>query len=182
MIELTGGRFWAPYKAVATAPADKSQPSPGGMPASLYRYRAPIDLSSPQLRKLARALGPAYIRISGTWANSTYFQDSDGPAPEKPPVGFNAVLTRAIRAHANFAEYAPLALLMLATLALTNTAALPIHVLGVALTLGRALHAVGMMRERHPNVLRFTGSLLTVLVLSLGGVLCLLRFYEALTA
>ena len=26
MIELTGGRFWAPYKAVATAPADKSQP------------------------------------------------------------------------------------------------------------------------------------------------------------
>ncbi|HEX7730521.1 MAG TPA: hypothetical protein VF392_15945 [Terracidiphilus sp.] len=95
MIELTGGRFWAPYKAVATAPADKSQPSPGGMPASLYRYRAPIDLSSPQLRKLARALGPAYIRISGTWANSTYFQDSDGPAPEKPPVGFNAVLTRA---------------------------------------------------------------------------------------
>ncbi|HTB95945.1 MAG TPA: hypothetical protein VK716_02985 [Terracidiphilus sp.] len=94
MIEITGGRFWAPYKAQTSAPADTTQPTPGGMPASLYRYRAPIDLSSPRLRKLAAALGPAYIRVSGTWANSTYFLDSDSPAPKTPPTGFNGVLTR----------------------------------------------------------------------------------------
>ena len=94
MIEVTGGRFWAPYKAQASAPADTKQTTPGGMPASLYRYRAPIDLANPQLRKLAAALGPAYVRVSGTWANSTYFQDSDAPAPATPPAGFNGVLTR----------------------------------------------------------------------------------------
>jgi heparanase len=94
MIEVTGGRFWAPYKAQASAPADTKQATPGGMPASLYRYRSPIDLSNPQLRKLAAALGPAYVRVSGTWANSTYFHDSDAPAPATPPAGFNGVLTR----------------------------------------------------------------------------------------
>jgi len=94
MLEVTGGRFWAPYKAQADTPADTNQATPGGMPASLYRYRAPIDLANPQLRKLAAALGPAYIRVSGTWANSTYFHDSDDAAPATPPVGFNGVLTR----------------------------------------------------------------------------------------
>jgi hypothetical protein len=109
MLEVTGGRFWAPYKAQTTAPADAAQTTPGGMPANLYRYRAPIDLSNPKLRKLAAALAPAYMRVSGTWANSTYFQDSDDPAPAKPgvptdmsssvglksPTGFNGILTRA---------------------------------------------------------------------------------------
>jgi heparanase len=95
MLEITGGRFWAPYQSQTSAPADTTQTAPGGMPASLYRYRAPIDLSNPKLRKLAAALGPAYLRVSGTWANSTFFQDSDDPAPPKPPTGFNGVLTRA---------------------------------------------------------------------------------------
>ena len=94
MIEVTGGRFWAPYNAQNNAPADTQQPTPGGMPASLYRYREPIDLSNPRLRKLAAALSPAYVRVSGTWANSTYFFDSDDAAPKTPPPGFNGVLTR----------------------------------------------------------------------------------------
>ncbi len=94
MLEVTGGRFWAPYKSETNAPADTAQPTPGNMPPSLYRYRAPINLADPRLRKLASALGPAYLRVSGTWANSTFFQDSDAPAPAKPPAGFNGVLTR----------------------------------------------------------------------------------------
>jgi len=94
MLEVTGGRFWAPYKAQTDAPPAPSQPTPGGLPASLFRYRAPIDLTNPRLRKLAAALGPAYMRVSGTWANSTYFHDSDTPAPQTPPTGFNGVLTR----------------------------------------------------------------------------------------
>ena len=35
----------------------------------------------------------AYIRVSGSWANATYFQDSDDP-PASPPKGFNGVVTR----------------------------------------------------------------------------------------
>lgn len=89
-------------------------------------------------------------------------------------------LTRAIRAHGNFTENTPLLLAVLAALALTNTAALAIHVLGAAFTIGRVAHAFGMMQTKHPNVLRFIGMVLTWLTLLGGGVLCLLRFAEAL--
>ncbi len=96
MVEVTGGRFWAPYKlgsdAAKQPPAKTS--TPPGMDPSLYRYRPPIDLSNPRLRALAAALGPSYVRVSGTWANSTYFHDSDDPAPATPPQGFGGVLTR----------------------------------------------------------------------------------------
>jgi heparanase len=97
MIEVTGGRFWAPYKLgsdTSSQAAETKPPTPGGMDPSLYRYRTPIDLSNPRLRKLAAGLGPSYMRVSGTWANSTYFQDSDEPQPQKPPEGFGGVLTR----------------------------------------------------------------------------------------
>jgi len=97
MVEVTGGRFWKPYSSPSAAPAAPSSPEsaqPGGMNPSLYEYRAPINLSNPRLRTLAAALGPAFLRVSGTWQNSTYFQDSDDPAPATPPKGFNSVLTR----------------------------------------------------------------------------------------
>ena len=98
-VEVTGGRFWKPFGAAGTANLAEQKPAtavtaPGGMDPSLYEYRPPIDLSNKRLRKLAAALGPAYLRVSGTWMNSTYFQDSDEPAPATPPKGFNSVLTR----------------------------------------------------------------------------------------
>jgi len=98
MVEVTGGRFWAPYKAAdktaaEAAPAAAKLSVPGIDPAA-FRQRKPIDLSNPRLRKLAAALGPSYMRVSGTWANSTYFHDSDSPAPASPPDGFGGVLTR----------------------------------------------------------------------------------------
>ena len=96
MVEVTGGRFWAPYEAAAEA-AETPAGGPGapGLDPRLFRKRTPIDLSSARLRTLAAALGPAYVRVSGTWANSTYFHDSDEPAPAAPPAGFGGVLTRA---------------------------------------------------------------------------------------
>lgn len=74
-VEVTGGTFWAPYDA-----------------AEAQAVREPIDLGSERLRNLARALGPVYIRVSGSKANSTYF-DPDGTAGATPPDGFDAVLT-----------------------------------------------------------------------------------------
>jgi hypothetical protein len=91
MIEVTGGAFWKPYGAADTAPQG---PTPAGMDPKIYAYRAPKDLTNPKLRKLAAALGPAYIRVSGTWANTSYFADTDTP-PKEPPTGFAGVLTRA---------------------------------------------------------------------------------------
>jgi heparanase 1 len=99
-VEVTGGRFWAPYKsaaekAAAAASETHTGNQPAGLDSSLFQYRPPIDLSNPNLRKLAAALGPAYVRVSGTWRNATYFQDNDDPPLKTPPEGFNGVLTRA---------------------------------------------------------------------------------------
>ncbi|WP_213029978.1 hypothetical protein, partial [Acinetobacter baumannii] len=55
--------------------------------------RSPIDLANARLRKLAAALSPAYVRVSGTWANATSFADTDGTRG-KPPPGFDSVLSR----------------------------------------------------------------------------------------
>jgi hypothetical protein len=99
-VEVTGGRFWKPYSAEVDAQLAKaSQAKPGqsqpiGMDPNLFQYRSPIDLKNERLRKLASALKPAYIRVSGTWRNSTYFQNNDEPALQSPPKGFNGVLTR----------------------------------------------------------------------------------------
>ena len=78
MVEVTGGRFWAPY---------------GGPPGELHRMRPPLDLSASRIRALAKQLGPAYVRVSGTWANSTYLP-LEGERLSAIPAGFNQVLTR----------------------------------------------------------------------------------------
>ena len=100
MVEVIGGKFWKPYLGSAVSnskaqpPAEQKDFTPAGIDPNLYQYRGPIALSNPRLRKLAAALGPAYVRVSGTWANSAYFQDSDNPAAANAPSGFSGVLTR----------------------------------------------------------------------------------------
>ena len=79
MVEVTGGRFWAPY---------------GGPADERYRQRPPIDLSDPRLIALAKGLGPSLMRVSGTWANNTYLE-APGERLTTPPAGFVQVLTRA---------------------------------------------------------------------------------------
>ena len=101
MVEVTGGRFWKPYGPPSAAPLEKADragqasgaAAPGGLNPDLFQYRPPIDLADARLRTLAAGLGPAYVRVSGTWANSTYFADADEP-PAAAPKGFGAVLTR----------------------------------------------------------------------------------------
>jgi len=78
MVEVTGGRFWAPYD---------------GPPDEVYRERPPIDLNDPKLRHLARHLGPAFMRVSGTWANNTYLE-APGERLTAPPAGYKQILTR----------------------------------------------------------------------------------------
>lgn len=99
-VEITGGRFWKPYSEVEHQLNDAAHSKPNlnqpvGMDPSLFQYRSPIDLTNPRLRRLAAALEPAYVRVSGTWRNTTFFQDNDEPALKIPPTGFNGVMTRA---------------------------------------------------------------------------------------
>lgn len=82
-------------------------------------------------------------------------------------------LERAVRAHGNFAEYAPLALLLLGLAESLGLAPLALHALGLALLAGRALHAWGISRE--PEVLRFrvVGMALTFTVIGVAAALLL---------
>ena len=95
MLEVTGGRFWKPYSAISAPPhaAPSASTTPSGMNPDLFSYRPPKDLSNARLRKLAAALGPAFLRVSGTWANTTYLP-AEGEHLSAPPAGFNAILTR----------------------------------------------------------------------------------------
>lgn len=101
MVEVTGGRFWKPYKSDAEGESTAKPNSATdtnqqvGVSPSLYQYRPPINLNNPRLRKLAQALGPSYVRVSGTWQNSTFFQNEDNAPLVEAPKGFKGVLTRA---------------------------------------------------------------------------------------
>ncbi len=96
MAEIIGGRFWRPYARMNEAP---EAPSASGqavaLNARLFATRPPLDTTNRRLRVLARALGPAYIRVSGSWANTLYFQNDDAPPLSAPPEGYQGVLTRA---------------------------------------------------------------------------------------
>src|ERR1700675_403024 len=64
MLEITGGMFWKPYGLASngqTAGAPDRSGVPAGMDANLYEYRPPVDLLNSKLRRLAAALGPAYV-------------------------------------------------------------------------------------------------------------------------
>ena len=86
----------------------------------------------------------------------------------------DATLVRAIRAHANFAEYAPLVLLLLLGMALLDAPEAWLHLLGGVFTIGRIFHVFGIMHETHPNAIRFIGNLTTGLSLLFGSFGCLL--------
>lgn len=59
--------------------------------------------------------------------------------------GGDELMTRAHRAHANNAEYVPLAIVLLLILELSGGPSLMLHVLGGVLVTGRVIHAAGML-------------------------------------
>lgn len=100
MLEVTGGKSRKPYGAElvaarleeASAGDSSAAVAPDDTNADAVADRPPIDLANPRLRKLAAGLAPAYLRVSGVWANTTYFAGA-GDAPPAPPEGFTDVLT-----------------------------------------------------------------------------------------
>jgi uncharacterized membrane protein YecN with MAPEG domain len=78
-------------------------------------------------------------------------------------------LIRAMRGMANFTEYAPLALVVLALVALTGAPAWLVHALGLALTAGRAAHAWHFLQADAPGWQRMWGMILTLIALLVGA-------------
>ena len=79
-------------------------------------------------------------------------------------------LQRAVRVHANFAEYAPLVLVLLLVAELLAAPGWWLHAMGLALLAGRALHAFGVSREPEDIRIRAAGMVLTFASLAAGAV------------
>ncbi|WP_254412619.1 hypothetical protein [Dyadobacter diqingensis] len=90
MCEVIGGDFWIPYTLIDSV---KKHSDKKGFAALKWKIE-PINLYEQKLRNLASALGPTYVRVSGTWANAIYFQNNDEATLTTPPTGFKNVLTR----------------------------------------------------------------------------------------
>ncbi|MGE4327823.1 MAG: MAPEG family protein [Pseudodonghicola sp.] len=86
--------------------------------------------------------------------------------------GGDDTLNRRIRAHANFAEYAPLTLILIAAFEAQGGAAPLVHLAGIALLLSRAMHAYGMQGDSHAWGRKYgiVTCFLLILVLSLADI------------
>ena len=91
----------------------------------------------------------------------------DGGVPE---------LQRAMRAHGNFVEYAPIVLLALVALEAIGEAKWLIHLLGIAFILARLAHAWGISASSGESPGRLVGASVTFLILLLSGALLILGF------
>jgi len=81
-------------------------------------------------------------------------------------------MMRAIRAHANFCEYVPLALIVIGLTEMAGGPRWLVHALGIALVLARILHAQGLFSSPGQSFGRATGASLTWIVLLVAGVVC----------
>ena len=85
------------------------------------------------------------------------------------------ILERAVRAHGNFVEYVPLALILLLLLETQGAGTGMLHALGGTLLAGRLLHVYGMVRPDSIVAGRFWGTGLTWLMILCTSLLNLWR-------
>jgi uncharacterized membrane protein YecN with MAPEG domain len=71
-------------------------------------------------------------------------------------------MLRAMRAHANFAEYVPLSLLLLFFVEAAGASSLFVHALGASVLAGRLSHALGVSRVDERYAFRVAGMALTL--------------------
>jgi uncharacterized membrane protein YecN with MAPEG domain len=95
------------------------------------------------------------------YRNKTKLMLGDGTGTTLPDA---QGLQIAVRAHANFAEFVPLVLLLLGAMAYEGANTTFFAVLCGALVIGRILHPIGI-RNLKPNAPRAVGAMLTWIVL-----------------
>lgn len=115
----------------------------------------------------AAALTLLYLLLSArviTVRRSRRINLGDGDDPD---------LQRRVRAHGNFAEYAPLGLILLLIAEQQGTAPAFLHLTGMLLLIGRFAHGVNFTYGLKSMALRTGGMVATFLALFLGALLVL---------
>jgi uncharacterized membrane protein YecN with MAPEG domain len=88
-------------------------------------------------------------------------------------MGESQGMARSVRAQGNFAEYVPLALILMLALENLQAAGFLVHLVGSLLLAGRILHAMSFPRKIGPSFGRIWGTAMTwasIVVASLGGI------------
>ena len=93
--------------------------------------------------------------------------------------GEQPILMRAIRVHSNFAEYVPISLLLLYFLELQIGPTFLVHLLCVALLIGRSVHAYGVSQINENHRFRVIGMALTFVVIISAALRILVNYVQA---
>ena len=86
--------------------------------------------------------------------------------------GESPELLRRARVHANFAEYVPIGLLLLAFAESLKAPSFALHALGAAFVAGRYIHAYALSQTPHVLKLRVMGMWLTLITIGLAALTC----------
>lgn len=90
-------------------------------------------------------------------------------------------LERAIRAHGNYGEYVPFALLLLGFLEMQRNSSYLLHALCLLLLAGRLIHAYGISQTNEKMPLRITGTLMTQAVFIIAAVILIIDYFRIAT-
>lgn len=89
--------------------------------------------------------------------------------------GNNVTLQRAIRVHANFSEYVPMALILITYIEILKFNAILINVLCLSLLIGRISHAYGVSKLQEDFKFRVFGMAMTFSAIVMSSILLILR-------
>ena len=93
--------------------------------------------------------------------------------------GGDPIMERRIRVHGNFAEYVPLALLLLAFMEMQRHSIYIIHILCLILVFARIVHAIGVTPVRENLQMRVIGASSTFIVLVVASIFLLINGLRA---
>lgn len=89
----------------------------------------------------------------------------------------NQDMIKRVRAHANFIEYVPFALLLIILAEFEGTSEYLIHGLCATLLIARLGHVYGLMTKDGTSIGRAGGTILTFLVIIIAGITCIQSFF-----
>lgn len=89
--------------------------------------------------------------------------------------GGDKTLARRARVHGNFAEYVPMALVLMGMAESLGTWKLVIWAVGALLLIGRLLHAFGVSQDKENLTFRVTGMVMTFTAILLAALSCIVR-------
>ena len=85
----------------------------------------------------------------------------------------NPVMLRAMRVHANFAEYVPLSIFVIYLVEVTGANVILVHALGIALVVARISHAYGVSQVKENFKFRVFGMVTTFSIILVSALFLL---------